>query len=519
MAAQKAMASVNPERMRAHVKFLASDLLEGRGTGQRGGDLAATYIATQFELFGLNPAGDNGSYFQRVPLVGITTEPQSTVAWIPAKGEPISFTQGSDIVLMDESQSQSSQIDAPVVFVGYGIDAPEYQWNDFKDTNVRGKVLLMLVNEPPSDDPKFFLGKALTYYGRWTYKFEEAARKGAAGVLLIHKTEMASYGWQVVQSSWGGERSYLRDDPAPKLKMAAWISYAMANQLGGDVEKLIASANSRDFQPVELPARIKAHILSQVRPFESENVLAMLPGSDAKLRDQAILYSAHFDHLGMRDQGAVIYNGAVDNGTGCGILLEIAHAYAQAPQAPPRSILFAAVTGEEQGLLGSAWLGQHPPIPAGKIELALNFDALPPIGIPESIDITGAERTTFYPVVARIAQQLHLAIEPDPDPGGGHYYRSDHFSFARAGIPAFSIGQGVKFQGHESAWGVSQQKDYTAHRYHQPGDKYQANWDFAGNAKIARFGIALGWAAADTPQLIGWQKGDEFEAAREKSQK
>ena len=299
-AAEQTMAEINPENIRWHVKFLAHDLLEGRGTGQRGGDIAAEYIATQFALYGLKPASENGSYMQKVPMMGISTEPNSTYSLVPAKGDAMTLRGKEDIVAKDETGDTSTAIDAPIVWMGYGVDAPEYKWNDYKDVDVKGKVLLMLVNDPPSDDPKFFGGKAMTYYGRWTYKFEEAARKGAAGVLLIHKTEMASYGWDVVRNSWSGERSYLRNDPAPKLKVASWIQLEVARKLmqdcGMSLDDQIAAAGRMGFKAQPLPARFKAHIVSKVRPFDSNNVAAMLPGSDTKLKDQGVMYSAHYDH-------------------------------------------------------------------------------------------------------------------------------------------------------------------------------------------------------------------------------
>lgn len=515
--------TVDAERIRAHVKFLSSDLLEGRGTGQRGGDIAAEYIATQFALDGLKPAGDNGTYLQSVPMVGIATAPGTSVSLVPASGASQPLRLGQDMVATDESQRSASDVDAPLVFVGFGIQAPEFNWDDYKGVDLRGKVLLMLVNEPPSDDPRFFAGKALTYYGRWTYKYEEAARRGAVGAILVHKTEMASYGWNVVQTSWGGERSYLANDGLPKLSLAAWISYDVAERIatatGADIEKLIAQANSRDFRPVPLPFRVKAHIVSKIRPFRSANVLAMVPGSDPKLRDRAILYTAHFDHLGIHpdEPGDIIYNGAVDNATGCGILLEIARVFANYAPAPKRSILFAAVTAEEQGLRGSEYLGRHLPVPAARLDLNLNFDAFAPIGIPESIEVGGAERTTFYPDVKAVARKFNFAIEPDANPGAGHYYRSDHFSLARVGVPAFSVSLGNKFAGHPLKYGEDWQKEYTAKRYHQPSDEYHADWDFRGIARLAEFGVALGRRAAELPNAIGWVAGDEFEAPRKKS--
>ncbi len=521
-AAIAAFQKIDGERIRAHVRFLSHDLLEGRGTGQRGGDIAAEYIATQFALDGLKPAGDNGTYMQRVPMVGITTAPETTFSFVPAKGSARDLKLLSEYVATDETQQPESTVNADIVYVGYGIEAPEYQWDDYKGVDVKGKVLLMLLNEPPSDDVKFFKGKALTYYGRWTYKFQEAARKGAVGAILIHKTEMASYPWDVVRNSDSGEKSYLKLDGSPKL-VTSWIhldaAKALAALAGLDLDKMMADARSREFRPLPLPVKLQAHMVSKIRPFESNNVIAMLPGSDAKLKAEAVMYTAHYDHLGIRAEmpGDNIYNGANDNATGCGILLEMAHAYATATQRPRRSILFASVTAEEQGLLGSEYLGKHPPLPAGKITLDLNYDDIPPLGSPEEVEISGSERTTFYPTAQALAQEFRLAIRPDSHPEAGHYYRSDHFSLARVGIPAFSINEGVKYKGHDAAWGLEQADEYTQKHYHQPSDEYHPDMDFTGDAVMARFGFALGWQAASTPQLVGWQKGDEFEAARLKS--
>jgi Zn-dependent M28 family amino/carboxypeptidase len=523
-AAEQAMASVDPEKIRAQVRFLAHDLLEGRGTGQRGGDIAAEYIGTQFALYVLQPAGDNGTYMQKVPMLGIATQDESSMRFVPNNGEPIDLTYRAEFVAMDETGKEENGISADVVWVGYGINAPEFNWDDYKDIDVKGKVLLMLVNEPPSEDPKFFAGKALTYYGRWTYKFEEAARKGAIGVLLVHKTEMASYPWSVVRSSWSGERAYLRNDPAPKLKIASWIQFDAAQKIvqasGMNLNQMIEAAGKPGFKPVPLPIKLRATMLSKIRRFDSNNVIAELPGSDPKLKGQAVFYSAHYDHLGIVP-GVFpdnIYNGAQDNATGCGILLEIARAFASVKQAPKRSIYFAAVTAEEQGLRGSEFLGKHPPTPDKDISVALNYDDVPPLGVPEEVNVAGAERTTFYPVVERTAKEFKLTIVPDSQPGAGHYYRSDHFSFARVGVPAFSIDEGDLYQGHDRQWGTKQAEDYVAKHYHQPSDEYHPDMDFRGDAVMARFGIALGWQAANQPALVGWQPGDEFEKARTASQ-
>jgi len=522
-AAISALQKIDPEHIRAHVRFLSHDLLEGRGTGQRGGDIAAEYIATQFWLYGLKAAGDNGTFFQQVSFVGIAPGTETTFDLVPNKGDTQRLKPLDDYVAYDQTQRASDDIDAPIVYVGYGIDAPEYQWDDYKGVDVRGKVLLMLVNEPSSNDPNFFKGPALTYYGRWTYKYEEAARRGAVGAILIHKAEMASYPWEVVRNSNSGEKSFLKSD-TPQLKAASWIQLDVARKLaqnsGMDIKKMMEDAQSRSFHPVTLPVKLKAHLVSKIRPFSSRNVVAMLEGSDPKLNSEAVIYSAHYDHLGIRPDmpGDNIYNGARDNATGCGIVLELARVFAQAQSRPRRSVLFAAVTAEEQGLLGSEYMGKHPPVPAGKISLDLNFDDIPPLGAPEEVEVSGSERTNFYPTVEAMAKEFRLAIRPDSHPEAGHYYRSDHFSFARVGVPAFSVNEGMKYKGHNTEWGLQQAEDYTNKQYHQQSDEYAPSMDFTGDAAIARFGFALGWAAASQPKLVGWEKGDEFEKARMQSQ-
>ena len=525
-AARTAAASIDPEKIRAHVRFLSLDLLEGRGPGTRGAELAAEYIATQFALAGVQPAGDNGTYFQSVPLYAVhTIEDKTKFSFVPATGEPVNLAYGSEITAKDQTGQPTADIDAPIVFVGYGINAPEYNWNDYAGVDVKGKVVLVIVNEPPSNDEKFFKGKALTYYGRWTYKYEEAARRGAIGVLVIHRDDLASYGWDVVRNSQAVEKSYLEGDPSASLRAAAWIQHDVAQRLltmagQGDLDKAIDAAGKRGaFHALELSVRLRAHIESRVRRYVSSNVVGRVPG-DAP-GGNAVLYTAHYDHLGIDPdaKGDNIYNGAADNGTGCGILLELARAFAQSPIKPPHDVYFSAVTAEEQGLLGSQYLGMHLPIPAGHLALDLNYDMLLPIGVPRSVDLTGAERIDFWPTVQSVANAFDLALLPDPTPSAGHYYRSDHFSLARVGVPAFSVDQGDLFAGHDLAWGRAQSEDYEAHHYHQPSDEYRADWDFRGNAKLARFGFVLGWLASEQARPIEWLPGDEFEAARKASEK
>lgn len=520
LAAKSHLPKINAEKIRQHVKYLSSDALEGRGTGQKGGDLAADYIAAQFKSYGLKPAGENETYFQSLPLVGVKTLPETSFALVPSSGEPLGLKNLEEYVTSNESQTEIADIDAPIVFVGYGITAPEYSWDDYKGYDLKGKVALLFVNEPISDDPNFFKGKALTYYGRWTYKYEETARRGALATLIIHRTDLASYGWEVVRNSWGGERSFLKLDGTPKLEAASWIQQDVARKLvamaGLDLDKLFLQSQSREFKPIELPVHLKAHVMGALRPFTSRNVLGMVEGDHEDYRRrEAVLYTAHYDHFGIDKSkpGDNIYHGAIDNGTGCGILLEIARAWGATKLAPPRSILFASVTAEEQGLLGSEYLGKHASLLPVEPILDLNYDALAPIGIPEEVEVSGAERMTFYPAVEKIAGEFGLAIRPDARPEAGHYYRSDHFSLSRVGIPSFSISQGRKFKDHDLGWGEAQAKDYVDNHYHKPADTFREAWNFAGLAKMASFGYALGQAAAQGED-IRWLPGDEFEKAQ-----
>lgn len=509
-------ADISGERIRAHVKFLASDLLEGRGVGVRGGDLATEYLASQLALVGAKPAGDSGTYFQNLTLVGVEPQPQSTLT-----AGTTSFKWLDDFVGVTNQQKTDAAFDAEAVFVGHGIVAPEYKWNDYTGVDVRGKVVVLFTNEPPSDDSRFFTGPALTYYGRWTYKYEEAARQGAVAAIIIHTTPTASYGWEVVRSSWGREDQQVKlPEGQHQLALAAWVTKdageKLASTLGHNVDDLLKMADTRGFRAMPIPMRISGTAPAKVREIKTRNVVAKIVGSDPKLKDEAVIFSAHWDHLGIGDpvNGDGIYNGAADNATGCAMIVEIARAWAGLPEKPRRSAIFLAVTAEEAGLRGSEYYGQHPVVPAGKTAAAVNLDMFQPYGRARDVNVAGAERTTLFPVVEEAARRFGLTITPDPRPSAGTYYRSDHFSFARVGIPAFSIDQGIDLMGKPPGAGKKLFDEFEDKRYHQPSDEYRDDWDFTGMEHYARFAMLIGVNAANVPKMPTWHAGDEFLAAR-----
>jgi Zn-dependent M28 family amino/carboxypeptidase len=514
---------ISAGKIQAHVKYLAGDELEGRGVGTRGETLATEYIASQLKLVGVNPGGDDGTYYQRVPLVGATVLPDATLTIAGSSGKvPFSFVK--DYVGTAYSQRPENDFDAEAVFVGHGISAPEFGWNDYKDEDVKGKVLVYFTNEPPSDDPNFFSGPALTYYGRWAYKFEEAKRRGAVAALIIHTTPTAGYGWSVVSGSWSQERPQMKLEPEDRgLKLAAWLSQEAGAKLiastGKSLDELLSVANQKSFRPIPLGVHVTGHIPVKLREINSRNVIGRVGGADPEMKSQAVLFTAHWDHLGVgvlvdRDS---IYNGAVDNATGCGMVLEIARLWAALPHKPKRSGLFIFVTAEEAGLLGSEYYAKHPVIPAGQTAGAVNFDAFFPFGKTRDVSVTGAERTTLWPIVQRDARRMELEIKPDPQPGQGHYYRSDHFSLARVGIPAFSISAGTDYVGKPANFGKTTFEEYNSKHYHQPSDQYHDDWDFGSMEQMADFGLRLGLDFANMPKLPTWKAGDEFLAARQKS--
>jgi Zn-dependent M28 family amino/carboxypeptidase len=528
-AVHQAFSRFRPEALKAADRFLASDLLEGRGPGTRGDALAMEYIASQLEATGLQPDGDNGTFFQNITLLGSTVDStRSSLSFTKANAPEIGPLKYLDeFVANNPSQTELSVLDSEIVFVGHGVVAPEYRWDDYKGLDVRGKTLLMLVDDPPANEqePDLFKGKTRTYYGRWTYKYEIGTAQGAQAVILVHTDEAAGYPWSVVRNSWGRESDAVRLAPdAPSLRLAGWITHQVAADLlraaGWDLLELTRAAASRDFHPVSLAYQMKGRLACQLRTFQTANVVAKLPGTDPKLRQEAVLYTAHHDHLGIGEpdkKGDRIYNGAIDNATGCALLLEMARVWASASPGPRRSIIFNSVAAEEQGLLGSEYYGQHPTLPAGRIALNINYDSVPELDRVADVSMVGLERTSFWPQAEKIARALHLAVVPDQEPEQGHYYRSDHFSLAKVGIPAFSIDAGQTVLGKPPGWGKAQSDDYREHRYHQPSDQFDPNWDWSEGVQMAQLGFWLGWEAANADTMPNWLPGDEFRATRDKS--
>ncbi|MCU1231018.1 MAG: peptidase [Acidobacteria bacterium] len=526
---KRSLDTFDAKAIAAHDKFLSSDLLEGRGPGTRGDELAMQYLAAQFEAAGLQPAGDNGTYFQKVPLLGISMDAAKSSISFTKEGAPTigPLKHLDDFVANDQSQVPASTLDSELVFVGHGVDAPEYKWDDYKGLDTRGKTLVMLVDDPPASasEPDLFKGKARTYYGRWTYKYEIGSLKGAQGVILIHTNDAAGYPWSVVRNSWGGEKSFIKlKSGEPSVQFASWITSDVAKKLftaaGLDLDALTKAAASRDFKPVSLGYHLTGNIVSNIRPFDSANVVAKLQGSDAKLKNEAVLYTAHHDHLGIGTpdkNGDRIYNGAIDNASGCAVLIEMGRVWAKTTPAPKRSIYFVAVAAEEQGLLGSAFYGLNPTVPAGRIALNINYDSIFEIGRLKDVTLNGVERTSFYPTAQRVTKALGIKIVPDAEPEQGHYYRSDHFSLSKVGIPAFSVDPGHEVIGKSAEWGKQQTDDYRENRYHQPSDEFDPKWDWSEAVQMSQLGFWLGWEAANAATMPNWNAGDEFRAARDAS--
>jgi Zn-dependent M28 family amino/carboxypeptidase len=504
---------VDTAAMDAHLRFLASDLLEGRAPATRGGRLAAEYIAAQFQALGLEPAGANGTYFQPVALVGMTPEP--TLSWGKAGGAADTLAYRDAFVAWGERPEADIAASGEVVFVGYGIRAPEWQWDDYKGADLRGKVLLMLVNDPGLVDSTVFLGKILTYYGRWTYKLEEAARQGAAGAILIHTTESATYPWEVVRGSWSVEQFKLDQPHSPSIAFAGWVTETSARaalaKAGLNLDSLTRAAARRDFRPVATTITASIRIHSALRRVESENVVARLPGRDARLASQAVLITAHWDHKGIGPaiRGDSIYNGAEDNASGVAAILGAAKALTLLPRTA-RSILFVATTAEESGLLGSEAYVQRPLVPLRQTAAVLNLDVTNVRGATRDIGARGGDRSTLGVVFEAAARAESLTVESEPDVRGT-FFRSDHFPFARAGVPALSIYAGDDFVGRPKGWGEEQENIYNQQRYHQPSDEYQPTFRYAGMAQEVRVTVRAARAIANDPAMPRWLQSSEFQ--------
>ncbi|HAF14682.1 MAG TPA: peptidase M28 [Blastocatellia bacterium] len=523
---QRRLASpqLNEDAIRADIKFLSSDLLEGRGTGARGGEIAANYIAARMEALGLKGAGAQGSFFQPVSLVGVKADPNTKLIVSGRNGKE-SFKFADEYVAFTGAQTDEVDVDADLVFVGYGINAPEQRWNDYKGqpSDYRGKMLVMLVNDPPatSDEPNLFGGKALTYYGRWTYKYEEAARRGAAGVILLHTDQSAGYPWSVVRTSNGSWRFDIArtSNDIPFLKIRSWVTDETARAImklaGQDLADLRARAASRDFQSVALNLKARINLKSELKRVEAPNVAGILPGRDPKLRDEYVIYSAHWDHLGVGapdKTGDTIYNGAVDNASGVASVLAIAEALAKLPaaQRPRRSSLFLFPTAEEQGLIGAEWYSRHPLVPVEKTAADVNLDSMNVLGRTNDFIPLGAERSSLKAVVEAVARERGMRVSSDARPEQGSFYRSDHFPFAKVGVPSISLKEGNDYVGRSKEWGEEQFRAYNTAHYHQPSDEYSDSWDFRGMLQEAEIAMAIGRRIADMDQLPKFNPGDEF---------
>jgi len=525
-ATKSAAGPITATEIDGDLRFISSDLLEGRAPATRADKLTTEYIADQLRGAGVEP-GVNGSYFQSVPIDVVKADPASIKVTASGKST-MTLHSPDDVVVFAGSAVESSSASGELVYVGYGASAPEYKWDDYKGMDLKGKILLVLVNDPPasSSEPKLFGGKAMTYYGRWTYKYEEAERRGAAGVLIVHTTEAASYPWHTVVGSWSGEQRMLPRDAssAPPLGMRGWITDSAATALlkpaGLDMAKLRKDAESRDFKPVSTGITIDFSAHNSVHHLASENVIGVVRGHDAKLKNEYVALSAHWDHLGIGVpvNGDSIYNGSVDNGTGVASVLAIARAAAKMPSSR-RSLIFLFVTAEESGLLGSQYFGEHPTVPAASIVADLNLDVVTVSGRVRDLNVMGDNKSTLGPMLANVIRPKGMKLSPDAHPEAGHFYRSDHFSFAKVGVPSVSIGAGDDYVDKPKDFGVKANEDYNAHRYHQPADAYSPDFDLSGAAQISNIVLQFARTLANSPVTPTWNADAEFKAAREKSLK
>jgi Zn-dependent M28 family amino/carboxypeptidase len=522
--AQSAAARITPATLRAPIAFLADDLLEGRGPATPGDRLARLYIASQLEALGLQPGGSDGSWEQAFDVVGL--DAKAPAVWKFSKaGREVGLAWSQDYIGASGVQETRAEVkDAEVVFVGYGIQAPEYQWDDFKGVSLKGKVLLMLNNDPDWDEA-LFAGKRRLYYGRWTYKYESAARQGAAAAIIVHTEPSAGYPWQVVQTSWSGEQFELPAQSEPRIQFRAWATEEASRRLvelaGKNLDQLIAAAHRNDFKPVPLGVTTGIVLETKIEKAQTANVLGLLPGSDPALGKEVVIYSAHHDHLGIGEpnaKGDKIYNGAVDNASGVSLVLSVARAFVALPERPKRSVLFALVAAEEQGLLGSAYLSRHPTFPAGRIAANINLDSANKFGRTRDLTYIGYGKSKDLDAVVDGAAALqHRTVQGDQNPDKGYFYRSDQFNFAKIGVPAIYLDPGTDYLDHDAAWGKAREAEYTSRDYHQPSDELDSSWSFDGMVEDAQLAFYCGVAIADAPTMPVWNAGDEFEEARKKA--
>ncbi|HUE95715.1 MAG TPA: M20/M25/M40 family metallo-hydrolase [Longimicrobiaceae bacterium] len=506
---------LNPRRIEAHLRFLADPLLEGRGAGSRGGRLAEEYIRAVLAAAGLDPVGDGG-YRQHVPMIGMDPHPRLSFA-LPA-GEHRTPGYRDEFVLTAGLAEPDVEIDADLVFAGFGIHAPEFDWDDFGDTDVAGKVLLVRVNEPGTPDrPDFFGGRALTYYGRWTYKFEEAARRGAAGALLIHTDESAGYGWNVVRSSNTGEQYGLAGSPRFPLPVHGWVTESFARELlgagGGDAEAILRESERPGFRARRAAVRVSASVRSTIRDVSTANVFGIAAGTDPERAAEPIILMAHHDHLGVttgEDGNPIVYPGAHDNASGVALILAMAHALAAAGARFPRPLLFLASTAEESGLLGSQWYASHPAFPLRRTAAVLNVDGANLRGPTKDIAPLGVDRSSLGDVVREAAEAEGLAVAPEQHPEQGSFFRQDHFPFARAGVPAIAFDHGLDYVDRPQGWGEERYREFVSRHYHQPSDSFRDDFDYRGAVQQARVMLRVAAAVAGARELPDWLPGSSF---------
>ncbi len=517
--------SVTAAKLRSHIAVLAHDSLEGRAPASRGDRKATAYIASQFEKFGLKPAGDRGTYIQSVPLVGVTVDP-ATVLTVSNGQRRLPLAYSTDFVATTGTYEPFVALkDAEMVFVGYGIAAPEQHWDDYKDVDVRGKILVMMNSDPSTGGPDLFAGKGRTYYGRWTYKFEIAAAKGALGAIVIHTARTAGYPYEVIRNTWSREMYELDEQHSGgRLALKAWTTEdatrAYLEMAGCPMDSLFALAESRAFRPLPLGLTLEGTLRSSVKHLQTNNIIGRVDGSDAQLKEQCVIFTAHYDHFGVGRviDGDSIYNGALDNASGTSLMMTLAEAFSAAQSKPKRSLLFAAVAGEEQGLLGSHYLAKHPPVPLSRIAANLNTDVINVIGRTSDISCQGSDRSTLGDDLAIVTKELGMTVIPDQAPEQGGFYRSDHFSFAKAGVPAMSVGSGRNFVGVDTAF-VRMMRERGGKIYHQPTDELYDDWKYDGALQQAEIAIRIAWRVANSAGMPQWNSRSEFEAARQQSMK